>query len=84
MFRIALILLSLASAKASCDDLDGWETDKRKGCGWVGKKPADRCDEVGETSKDVKADRVCAACGNIAADVATGVRSARGPPLRSR
>ena len=80
MFRPALILVSLASANGSCDDLDGWKTDNGKGCGWIGKKPGDRCSEVGETSEDVKADRVCAACGNVAADVATCVRSARGPP----
>ena len=80
MFRLALILVSLASAKGSCDDLDGWKTDNGKGCGWIEKKPEDRCSEVGETSEDVKADRACAACGNVAADVATGVRSAREPP----
>ena len=80
MFRLALILVSLASANGSCDDLAGWETEKGKGCGWVAKKPGSRCSEVGETSEDVAAARACAACGNVAEDVATGVRSAREAP----
>ena len=78
MFRLAL-LLTLASAKGSCDDLGGWETENGKGCSWIGKDPGDRCSEVGETSADVAADRVCVACGNVDENVAAGVRSLGGP-----
>ncbi len=84
MFRLALILLSLASANGSCDDLDGWETENGKGCGWVGKKPGDRCSEVGETSEDVKADRVCSECGRVAEDVRDRRPIRARPPFRPR
>ena len=84
MFRPALILVSLASANGSCDDLDGWKTDNGKGCGWIEKKPEDRCSEVGETSEDVKADRVCSECGRVAEDVRDRRPIRARPPFRPR